>query len=75
VAQHPRAAREGLAAVASVEPSSITSSSTESKPSRERGRSAIVAGSVSSSFRQGIWMINFKAATRVRGVEVEAWPR
>ena len=46
-----------------------------SMPSRERGRSAIVAGSVSSSFRQGIWMINFKACPRVRGAGVEGVAR
>ena len=45
--------------VRSVEPSSMTSSSTASMPSIWRGMSAIVAGSVASSFRQGIWMISF----------------
>src|SRR4051812_38480972 len=45
--------------VRSVEPSSITSHSTTSKPGTSRGRSASVTGSVFSSSRQGIWMINF----------------
>jgi hypothetical protein len=45
--------------VRSVEPSSITSHSTESKPATWRGRSASVIGSVSSSFRHGIWMMSF----------------
>src|SRR4051812_15120952 len=45
--------------VRSVEPSSMTSHSTTSTPGTSRGRSASVAGSVSSSFRQGIWMISF----------------
>ena len=47
------------ATVRSVEPSSMTSSSIASMPSIWRGRSAIVAGSVCSSLRQGIWMISF----------------
>ena len=37
----------------------MTSHSTLSKPGTSRGRSASVPGSVSSSFRQGIWMISF----------------
>src|SRR4051812_22694239 len=45
--------------VRSVEPSSITSHSTVSKPGTSRGRSRSVTGSVCSSFRQGIWMISF----------------
>src|SRR4051794_28655938 len=45
--------------VRSVEPSSMTSHSTVSKPSTARGRSARVAGSVASSSRQGIWMMSF----------------
>src|SRR6478672_4050710 len=45
--------------VRSVEPSSMTSHSTVSKPSTSRGRSPSVSGRVSSSFRQGIWMISF----------------
>src|ERR671930_389414 len=45
--------------VRSVEPSSMTSHSTVSKPSTWRGRSASVAGSVASSLRQGIWMMSF----------------
>ena len=48
--------------VRSVEPSSMTSHSTSSKPSTSRGRSRRVAGRVSSSFRQGIWMIELHAA-------------
>ena len=47
--------------VRSVEPSSMISHSTDSKPSTSRGRSASVTGSVSSSFRQGIWMMSFIA--------------
>src|SRR5690349_23169655 len=49
------------ARVASVEPSSITSHSTVSKPGTSLGRSASVTGSDSSSSRQGIWMISFMA--------------
>src|SRR5919198_2636786 len=45
--------------VRSVDPSSMTSHSTVSKPSTWRGRSASVAGSVASSLRQGIWMMSF----------------
>ena len=45
--------------VRSVEPSSMISHSTTSKPATSRGRSASVTGSVSSSSRQGIWMISF----------------
>ena len=48
--------------VRSVEPSSITSHSTSSKPATARGRSASVAGSVASSLRQGIWMMSFMPA-------------
>src|SRR4051812_40311898 len=47
--------------VRSVEPSSMTSHSTTSNPGTSRGRSASVTGSVCSSSRQGIWMINFIA--------------
>src|SRR3954454_14708470 len=47
------------AIVRSVEPSSMTSHSTRSKPSSSRGRSASVAGSCSSSLKQGIWMMSF----------------
>ena len=49
-------------AVASVEPSSITSHSTVSKPSTARGSAASVTGRCSSSFRHGIWMISFMGA-------------
>src|SRR3954468_18698337 len=45
--------------VRSVEPSSMTSHSTTSNPGTSRGRSASVTGSVSSSLRQGIWMMSF----------------
>src|SRR5918998_690472 len=45
--------------VRSVEPSSMISHSTVSKPSTWRGRSRRVTGSVCSSFRHGIWMIGF----------------
>ena len=45
--------------VRSVEPSSMISHSTTSKPGTSRGRSASVAGSVASSLRQGIWMMSF----------------
>ena len=47
--------------VRSLEPSSITSHSTASKPATSRGRSASVSGSVCSSLKQGIWMISFMA--------------
>ena len=47
--------------VRSVEPSSMTSHSTASKPGTSRGRSRSVTGSASSSFRQGIWMMSFMA--------------
>src|SRR4051794_37438223 len=49
------------ATVSSVEPSSITSHSTSSKPSTARGRSARVRGSCSASLKQGIWMMSFIA--------------
>src|SRR5262249_60804131 len=42
----------------SVDPSSISSHSTESNPARSRGSSDSSLGRDSSSFRQGIWMIN-----------------
>src|ERR1044071_1136669 len=45
--------------VRSVDPSSMISHSTASKPATSRGRSASVTGSVSSSFRHGIWMMSF----------------
>ena len=48
--------------VASVEPSSMTSHSTSSKPETWRGRSRSVVGSVCSSLRQGIWMMSFIGA-------------
>src|SRR4051812_25348193 len=47
--------------VRSVEPSSMTSHSTSSVPGTWRGRSARVAGSWSSSLKQGIWMMSFMA--------------
>ena len=50
---------------ASVEPSSMTSHSTSSKPSTSRGRSGSVTGSDSSSLRQGIWMISFMRGDRL----------
>ena len=53
--------------VRSVEPSSMISHSTASKPGTSRGRSASVAGSVSSSLRQGIWMMSFMRAGRSDG--------
>jgi hypothetical protein len=37
----------------------MISHSTAEKPSSSRGRSASVTGRVSSSFKHGIWMINF----------------
>ena len=43
--------------VSSVEPSSMTSTSTTSTPGMLRGRSASVPGSVLASSRQGIWMM------------------
>ena len=51
--------------VRSEEPSSITSSSTESTPGISLGRSAIVSGRVASSLRQGIWMISFTGRSSV----------
>ena len=45
--------------VRSVDPSSMISHSTTSKPGTSRGRSASVAGSVASSLRHGIWMMSF----------------
>ena len=53
--------------VRSVEPSSMTSHSTASKPATSRGRSASVAGSVSSSLRQGIWMMQLHCDRRAAG--------
>src|SRR4051794_12957994 len=47
------------ATVRSTDPSSMTSHSTSSKPSTSRGRSASVSGRVSSSLKQGIWMMSF----------------
>ena len=47
-------------------PSSTTSTSIASTPSIRRGRSASVAGSVCSSFRQGICIISFISATGLR---------
>ena len=46
------------AAVPSVEPSSMTSSSIASMPGMARGSAASVSGSVDASFRHGIWMIS-----------------
>ena len=46
-------------AVPSVDPSSMTSTSTASRPGMERGIALRVSGSVASSFRQGIWTISF----------------
>src|SRR5512145_2202119 len=48
-----------MSAVPSREPSSMTSVSMTSMPGTDRGRSAIVAGSVCASFRHGIWIISF----------------
>src|SRR5436190_2883254 len=53
--------------VRSVEPSSMTSHSTSSKPRTARGRSPSVAGSCSSSLRHGIWMISFMRRAIVAG--------
>src|SRR3954470_5436708 len=50
--------------VRSVEPSSMISHSTASKPSTSFGRSRKVTGRVSSSLRQGIWMMSFIARIR-----------
>src|SRR4051794_17205720 len=50
--------------VRSVEPSSMISHSTVSKPSISFGRSRSVIGRVSSSLRQGIWMMSFIARIR-----------
>jgi hypothetical protein len=60
--------------VRSVEPSSMISHSTVSKPGTSRGRSASVAGSVASSLRHGIWMMSFMRAGRGDGAfrEVDA---
>src|SRR3954470_12947769 len=60
------------AIVRSVEPSSMTSHSTVSKPATFRGRSARVAGSVASSLRQGIWMMSFISAPREYGTAPNA---
>ena len=45
----------------------MTSHSTTSKPGTSRGRSASVAGRVSSSLRQGIWMMSFMRNRRGAG--------
>src|SRR5438445_152716 len=47
--------------VRSIEPSSMTSVSTTSKPGTLRGRAASVSGRCASSLKQGIWMISFTA--------------
>src|SRR5215218_8809412 len=61
--------------VRSVEPSSMTSHSTVSKPSTSRGRSRSVTGRVSSSSRQGIWMMSFIAPRRTVPRPVTVFPR
>src|SRR3954452_9154390 len=71
--------------VRSVEPSSMISHSTLSTPGSSRGRSASVAGSCSSSLKQGIWMINFigrgprreacGGPAAKRSGPVRGWPR
>ncbi len=48
--------------VRSLDPSSMTSHSTVSKPATVRGRSASVSGRVRSSLKQGIWMMSFMCA-------------
>jgi hypothetical protein len=50
--------------VASVEPSSMISTSTASTPAMVRGMALSVSGSVASSLRQGIWTISFIRAER-----------
>ena len=50
--------------VASVDPSSMTSTSTASTPAMVRGMALSVSGSVASSLRQGIWTISFIRAER-----------
>src|SRR5690606_10006989 len=50
-------------------PSSITSHSTTSTPGTARGRSATVAGSVSSSLKHGIWMTSLMSDIRARAYE------
>ena len=52
-------AARATSAVPSVDPSSMTSTSIVSMPGISRGRSRSVDGSVSASFRHGIWMISF----------------
>ena len=52
---------------ASVEPSSMTSHSTMSKPVDGAGASASAIGSWSSSLRHGIWMISFTGGPTVSG--------
>src|SRR3954453_10521611 len=47
--------------VRSLDPSSMTSHSTRSKPSTARGSSVRTWGRVASSFRHGIWMTSFIA--------------
>ena len=60
--------------VRSLLPSSITSNSMTSIPGSDRGRSAIVPGSVSSSLKHGIWMISLtgSAGTGARLVTAPA---
>ncbi len=53
-------------AVPSVEPSSMIRTSTTSIPGIARGMAASVAGSVASSFRQGIWTMSFMRASATR---------
>ena len=50
--------------VRSVEPSSMTSTSTASTPGMVRGMALSVSGRVASSLRQGIWTISFIRAER-----------
>src|SRR5690606_8677889 len=52
--------------VRSVEPSSTIRISIVSIPGIDRGRSASVAGRVSASFRQGIWMTSFMFVDALR---------
>ena len=55
--------------VRSVEPSSMISHSTVSKPGTWRGSRPRVTGSCSSSLKQGIWMISFMGWSRAVGPE------
>ena len=56
--------------VRSVEPSSMISHSTSSKPATWRGSRLSVSGSCPSSLKHGIWMISFIDSGCARGAEM-----